>query len=153
MRRLFRDTVLTVNRRDYAAEEVAEWASCGEAAGRWEELLSRQRCLVAEIPEGGLAGFVSVDGTGYVDMLYVHRDLQRCGVATALYAEAERFARAAGAVRMTSEVSETARGFFERMGFAVDRRQQRRAGRLWLVNYRMSKWLEPAGSGTTTDKE
>ena len=30
MRLLFRETVLSVNRRDYTAEEVADWASCGE---------------------------------------------------------------------------------------------------------------------------
>ena len=70
----------------------------------------------------------------------------------ALYAAVERFAREAGAVRIASEVSETARGFFERQGFRVDAKQRRRAGRLELTNYRMSKALEPfCGSGETDE--
>lgn len=85
-------------------------------------------------------------------MLFVHKDFQRCGVATALYAAVERFAREAGAVRIESEVSETARGFFERQGFRVDAKQRRRARRLELTNYRMSKALEPfCGSGETDE--
>lgn len=99
-----------------------------------------------------MTGFASADGEGYMHMLFVHKDFQRCGVATALYAAVERFAREAGAVRIASEVSETARGFFERQGFRVDAKQRRRAGRLELTNYRMSKALEPfCGSGETDE--
>lgn len=108
MRLLFRETVLSVNRRDYTAEEVADWASCGEGETRWRELFARQRCFVAEDARGTMTGFASADGEGYMHMLFVHKDFQRCGVATALYAAVERFAREAGAVRIASEVSETA---------------------------------------------
>ena len=152
MRLLFRETVLSVNRRDYTAEEVADWASCGEGETHWRELFARQRCFVAEDARGKMTGFASADGEGYMHMLFVHKDFQRCGVATALYAAVERFAREAGAVRIASEVSETARGFFERQGFRVDAKQRRRAGRLELTNYRMSKALEPfCGSGETDE--
>lgn len=30
LRDLYKNTVLTVNRRDYSLEEVEDWASCGE---------------------------------------------------------------------------------------------------------------------------
>lgn len=96
MRLLFRETVLSVNRRDYTAEEVADWASCGEGETRWRELFARQRCFVAEDARGTMTGFASADGEGYMHMLFVHKDFQRCGVATALYAAVERFAREAG---------------------------------------------------------
>ena len=96
MRLLFRETVLSVNRRDYTAEEVADWASCGEGETHWRELFARQRCFVAEDARGKMTGFASADGEGYMHMLFVHKDFQRCGVATALYAAVERFAREAG---------------------------------------------------------
>ncbi|WP_373690364.1 hypothetical protein [Phocaeicola barnesiae] len=37
LKELFRNTVLAVNIRDYTAEEVADWAFCGNRPGRWEE--------------------------------------------------------------------------------------------------------------------
>lgn len=33
LKELFRNTVLTVNARDYTTEEVADWASCGGTLG------------------------------------------------------------------------------------------------------------------------
>lgn len=36
LKKLFSNTVMTVNCRDYTAEEVADWASCCESDGRWE---------------------------------------------------------------------------------------------------------------------
>ena len=142
MQRLFRETVLTVNRQHYTAGEVADWASCGDDPRHWEDLFARQHYFVAESPETEMAGFASIDETGYMHALFIHREWQRCGVASALYETVERFAREAGADRITSEVSETARGFFEQQGFQVDGKQRRQANRLRLTNYKMSKRLD-----------
>ena len=142
MQCLFRETVLAVNRQHYTAEEVADWASCGDDPRHWEALFARQHYFVAESPEAEMTGFASIDETGYMHALFVHREWQRCGVASALYETVERFARETGAGRITSEVSETARGFFERQGFRVDGKQRQQANRLWLKNYKMSKRLD-----------
>lgn len=52
LKKLFCNTVMTVNRRDYTAEEVADWASCCESDGRWEQLLSTLYFIVATDVEG-----------------------------------------------------------------------------------------------------
>lgn len=148
MQRLFRETVLGVCRRDYTAAEVADWASCGDDPAHWTELFSRQHYFVAESPDGGVAGFASIDETGYMHSLFVGKEWQRCGVASALYGAVERLAREAGADRIAAEVSRTARGFFERQGFVVDERQRRRARRLLLENYKMSKRLDGPDPGS-----
>lgn len=152
MQRLFRETVQVVCRRDYTAAEVADWASCGDDPAHWKELFARQHYFVAESSDVGLAGFASIDETGYMHSLFVGKEWQRRGVASALYAVVERFARRAGAERITSEVSRTARGFFERQGFVVDERQRRRARRLLLENYKMSKRLDCPEGGIWYDK-
>jgi putative acetyltransferase len=54
---------------------------------------------------------------GYLDMLYVHPEFQRCGVASALVHCAETSARARGVTTLSTEASLTARPFFERHGF------------------------------------
>ena len=35
LQELYQHTVLTVNRKDYTAEEVADWASCGDDTSHW----------------------------------------------------------------------------------------------------------------------
>ena len=42
LQELYQHTVLTVNRKDYTAEEVADWASCGDDTSHWNELFEEQ---------------------------------------------------------------------------------------------------------------
>ena len=53
----------------------------------------------------------------------------------------ENYAKEKGAEKLISEVSITAKPFFEKQGFKVDEEQKRRANKLCLINYKMSKWL------------
>ena len=52
LQELYQHTVLTVNRKDYTAEEVADWASCGDDTSHWGELFEEQHYVVAENEEG-----------------------------------------------------------------------------------------------------
>ena len=97
LQELYQHTVLTVNRKDYTAEEVADWASCGDDTSHWNELFEEQHL--------------------------------------------EAYARERGAKRLTSEVSITAKPFFEKQGFQVDEEQKRKANQMCLTNYKMSKQL------------
>lgn len=139
---LFRNTVLTVNRRDYTAEEVEDWASCVDETTDWSELFEDQHYVVAENEKGVIVGFGSVNDTGYMHTLFVHKDFQHQGIATSLYKYLEAYAKAKGAKILTSEVSITARPFLEKQGFQVDEEQKRKANQLRLTNYKMSKQLE-----------
>lgn len=51
LQELYQHTVLTVNRKDYTAEEVADWASCGDDTSHWNELFEEQHYVVAENKE------------------------------------------------------------------------------------------------------
>ena len=85
--------------------------------------------------------FGSVNDDGYMHTLFVHKDFQHQGVATSLYKHLEAYARERGAKRLTSEVSITAKPFFEKQGFQVDEEQKRKANQMCLTNYKMSKQL------------
>ena len=128
LQELYQHTVLTVNRKDYTAEEVANWASCGDDKSHWGELFEEQHYVVAE-------------NDGYMHTLFVHKDFQHQGIATSLYKYLEAYARERGAKRLTSEVSITAKPFFEKQGFQVDEEQKRKANQMCLTNYKMSKQL------------
>ncbi len=136
---LYRNTVLTINRKDYSAEEVDDWASCGNDVSHWHELFAEQHYIVAENDKGKIVGFASINNTGYMHTLFVHKDFQHQGIATLLYQTLEQYAIEKGAEKITSEVSITARQFFEKQGFVMDEEQKRKANKLCLTNYKMSK--------------
>ena len=130
MQHLFRSTVLNVNLRDYTKEEVADWASCGDDVSHWKNLLS-----------GKMAGFSSMNKEGYLHSMFVHKDMQGRGVATQLLSEVEKMAKAYGVTEITSEVSLTAKSFFEQKGYKVVKSQKCRANQLELTNFVMCKRL------------
>lgn len=138
---LYKNTVLTVNRKDYTADEVEDWASCGDDITHLVELFEEQDYVVAENENGVIVGFASVNYAGYIHTLFVHKDFQHQGIATSLYHYIELYAKEKGAKQLTSEVSITAKPFFEKQGFQVDEEQRRRANKLYLTNYKMSKQL------------
>ena len=71
--------------------------------------------------------------------MFVHKDFQGKGIATMLLEEIERYAITSGIMRITSEVSLTARPFFEKKGYVVEEEQKRKANQLSLTNIWMAK--------------
>lgn len=136
---LFCETVLTVNRYNYTREEVHDWASCGLDPKRWEELITSLYFVVATGADGDIVGFASIRKDGYLHSMFVHKDFQHRGIATQLYKEMESFAVRHKIKVIRSEVSITARPFFENIGFVVEEIQSRKANKLYLLNYKMKK--------------
>ncbi|GHV52320.1 acetyltransferase [Bacteroidia bacterium] len=141
MKELYQNTVLTVNRKDYTAEEVKDWASCEDDTAHFVEFFEEQHYVVAENENGVIVGFASVNDAGYMHTLFVHKNFQHQGIATSLYKYIEAYAKEKGAGKITSEVSITAKPFFEKQGFQVDEEQKRKANQLCLINYKMSKTI------------
>lgn len=138
---LYRNTVLTINRRDYSQEEVEDWASCGDDLSKIGEMIKTHYFIVAVNQLSQIVGFSSITPQGYLHSMFVHKDFQGKGVATILLEEIERYAASVGITRITSEVSLTARPFFEKRGYIVEVEQKRRANQLCLTNYWMAKEL------------
>lgn len=142
LRDLYKDTVLTVNRRDYSQEEVEDWASCGDDLSRIGNMIETHYFIVAVNQQSQIVGFSSITPQGYLHSMFVHKDFQGRGIATMLLKEIERYALAAGIKRITSEVSLTARPFFEKYGYVVEKEQKRQANKLSLTNFWMAKTIE-----------
>ncbi len=137
---LFRATVRSVNLADYTEDQVRAWAPDTIDEAAWAGRIAANACYVAEIG-GSLAGFTELTPAGHVEMLFVAKDRQRRGVATALLAHVENEARARGLTQLTTEASLTARPVFEKHGYNVVRRQDVSRGGQTLVNFRMEKRL------------
>jgi len=97
--------------------------------------------LIAEI-NGEIVGFADMDNTGYLDKLYVHKDFQRRGIATALVKELERSAQKEGIFNFVTYASITARPFFEKQGYTVEAENKVIRKGITLVNYKMVKKID-----------
>ena len=133
-----------MNRRDYSREQVEAWATGQVDLEEWNVSFLAHRTLVAE-EAGKILGFGDMDGSGYLDRLYVHKDHQGRGVATAL---CDALEGDSGAAAFTTHASITARPFFEKRGYAVVQEQQVLRRGVALTNFRMRKNNERNGPGT-----
>ena len=74
-----------------------------------------------------------------MNSMFVHHDFQRQGIASLLLEDMEKYARLQGVSYITSEVSLTARPFFESKGYTIVEKQQRKAMLRLLTNFKMKK--------------
>lgn len=139
LKKLFQNTVLAINRRDYSQAEVEDWASCGDDLSNIEDMIKTHYFIVAVNQQSEIVGFSSITPQGYLHSMFVHKDFQGEGIATILLNEIEQYAITNGIIRITSEVSLTARPFFEKKGYIVEEEQKRKANQLSLTNFWMAK--------------
>ncbi len=141
LKQLFQNTVLAINRRDYSQAEVEDWASCGDNLANIKEMIKTHYFIVAVNQQSEIVGFSSITPQGYLHSMFVHKDFQGKGIAIMLLNEIEQYAITNGIMRITSEVSLTARPFFEKRGYIVEEEQKRKANQLSLTNFWMAKQM------------
>lgn len=140
---LFYETVHSINKRDYTKEQLDAWAPKDERQLKlesWRLSLSSNMAYVAVI-NGGIAGFADMSRNGHLDRLYVSKDFQGRGVASALVDRLEAEARALKLGEIDTEASITARPFFERRGYRVVQPQQVERRGVLIRNFKMKKRL------------
>lgn len=179
---LFYETIHSVNARDYPQEQLDAWADGHVDLDAWNEsflahntYVAVQECVGADDIDsrasdstdtapgktGGspanalIIGFGDMDDTGYLDRLYVHKDYQGRGVATAICDRLEEdFCLSRGRLLQNSAVQKrkndtftthasiTARPFFEKRGYTVVKAQQVVRKGISIRNYIMRKHIE-----------
>ncbi len=140
MKTLYRDTILTVCRKDYTEEQVRVWASSVNKEERWLDMAVNQFVLLAEI-DHELVGFGTLRDHHYIDFFYVHKDFQGMGIASDILSRLLQEASAHGVKLITSDISITAKPFFRKNGFRVVAEQKNVRGDEILINYKMMKYL------------
>lgn len=138
MAQLFYDTVHCVNRKDYTSAQLDAWADGHPDLKDWNRSFLSHHTLVA-LEGSVLVGFGDMDSSGYLDRLYVHKDYQGRGIASALCRMLEN---ACPARSFSTHASITARPFFEGRGYRVVKAQQVQRKGQRLTNYRMEKEKE-----------
>ncbi len=123
---------------DYSAEQLAAWAPAEHDPEQWARRMERIRPFVAE-RAGRIVGYADVQANGYIDHFFVAPAAARSGVGTALMRRIHERAAELGLTRLYSDVSITARPFFERFGFVVEAEQMVAVRGVTMKNFRMAK--------------
>ena len=140
---IYQASIEELTGEDYTEAQQAAWASLADDVAEFGGRLADALTLVATIG-GSVVGFASLKGADHIDLLYVHPAAAGQGVATLLAEALETLAGARGGKRLTADVSDTARNFFEKRGYEAQRRNTVAVGDEWLGNTTMEKRLAPA---------
>jgi len=138
MQKLFVETIQSVCKNDYNPEQIKAWVSGVKNKERWIEVIDKQFVLLAII-ENQIAGFGTLKDKNYVDFFYIHKDFQRQGIADKILAHLEFEAENNNSKFITSDVSITAKPFFEKKGYRVIAEQKNIVKGVEIINYKMEK--------------
>ena len=133
--KLFYQTVHSVNAKDYTKEQLNAWADGTVDLKAWDKSFLEHHTIVA-VGNGEMLGFGDMDASGYLDRLFVHREHQREGIASAI---CDRLEQAVSGKKITTHSSVTARPFFEHRGYRVIREQTVMRNGIALTNFVMEK--------------
>ena len=132
---LFYNTVHSINTKDYAEEQLNVWATGSVDLPEWNRSFLKHKTVVA-IEKDEIVGFGDIDASGYLDRLFVHKDYQRLGIASAICNELES---SLNEKRITTHASITAKPFFQQRGYRVVKEQKVIRQGIALTNYVMEK--------------
>ncbi len=136
---IFYHTVRNVNLRDYSQAQVEAWAPDGFSSEIWQRKMNLLSPFVAEI-DGKIVGYSDLQENGLIDHFFCHHEHQGQGVGRQLMEHVLRMGELQGITRFYSEVSITARPFYERFGFNVIQEQTIEVRGQKLCNFVMEKF-------------
>ena len=132
---LFYETVHSVNAKDYTIEQLDAWADGSADLEKWDKSFIENYTLVA-VEDNCIVGFGDIDRTGYLDMLFVHKDFQGQGIASAI---CDRLEASITTDKIATHASITAKPFFEKRGYKSVKEQQVIRKGIHLTNYVIEK--------------
>ncbi|KTD56753.1 putative N-acetyltransferase YafP [Legionella santicrucis] len=139
---LFYDTVHHINCKDYTEEQINTWAPKTPDLSKWINSLSKNHSFVAiDAATNHIIGFSDLEDNGYLNRGYVHKDFQGQGIGKALLLARENKAQELGLKQLFSDVSITAKPFFEKCGYVALKEQTKELNGVLFINYYMVKAL------------
>ncbi|WP_343101192.1 GNAT family N-acetyltransferase [Romboutsia sp. MSSM.1001216sp_RTP31141st1_G3_RTP31141_220114] len=134
---LFYNTVHFINAKDYTQEQLNVWATGNIDIYKWDKSFLNNYTLVAE-ENNMIIGFGDINNEGYLDRLYVHKDYQNIGIATAL---CDKLEKRYHVEYIITHSSITTKPFFEKRRYKVIKKQFVERNGIRLTNYIMKKYI------------
>jgi len=141
LQELYYETIININCKDYNADQIAAWASTANRTKSLAKKIKDQYFYVAEKDHEIIVGFASLENSGYLDMMYVHKNFQNMGIAKALLDKIIEKAKALSLSEIITNASITAKVFFEKNGFQTVKEQTVFINAIGLTNYKMKRGI------------
>ncbi|OGO91760.1 MAG: GNAT family N-acetyltransferase [Clostridiales bacterium GWF2_38_85] len=139
---LFYGTIHSINSADYTEIQLDAWAPKEMDLHLWNQRLLRNDYAIVAEQNGVIIGIGTADDIGYFDLLYVHKDYQKNGVATLIADNIEKYFIENRIHTITTDASITAKPFFEKRGYVVRAEQNVECREQYLINYKMMKSIK-----------
>lgn len=122
--RLHRATIRAINANDYSPAEIKEWSG-RSSAKRFRSSHGKAFRYVAVEGEKivGFADFNKENPENYWG-LYVHKDFLGRGIGSRLMKKMEEAAKKMGAKKFVLSATKTAKAFYEKQGFKVNKKSK-----------------------------
>lgn len=133
---LFQLSVRQIASRDYSEEQINSWIDVNPE--HWQSKMESNTLLA--IYNKQVVGLIKCD-QGYIDLLFVHPNFVRKGIAKMLYNEIEQDIRWKKIEKIEANVSLTAKPFFLKMGFELITQQKVIVRQTEFINFKMQKRL------------
>ena len=131
-------TIRTVNIHDYSQAQVEAWAPDKIDKLKWLHSMNEINPFIA-VKDNVIVGFTDLQSCGLIKYFFCHADHQRSGVGKALMDHVFIIGKHRNVKRYYSEVSITARPFYEYFGFNVVSTQEVVVKNQKLQNFLMEK--------------
>lgn len=117
---IFYRAIHAIDEALYSPEQKQAWAPEPDADSRrrWQQRIVDQKPFVALVGDQ-LAGFMTIEPDGLIDLFFVDPDYQHQGVGEALYHQVLKEATNFGLSELTVEASKAAQPFFQNRGFSI----------------------------------
>ncbi|ENK2108635.1 GNAT family N-acetyltransferase [Vibrio alginolyticus] len=116
--KVFYNTVHRINIRDYSEAQVNAWAPDSFSADVWQQKMNSISPFIAEV-DGQIVGYAALQRSGLIDHFFCHNGYQGQGIGLCLMHHVLSVGQSWEISRYYSEVSITARPFYEKFGFKV----------------------------------
>ena len=135
---LFSETIMQTCQNEYSLNQRKVWSNAVKKTEKWNKSLKEEFFIVAE-NDGMIVGFSSLKNENYLNLMYIHKDFIRKGIASRLYKKIKTKSIEYGTKKLSADVSKTARPFFEKLGFRVLKENKNIVEDEIVINYNMSE--------------
>lgn len=138
---LFYETVNHISRDDYSDEQIRAWSYSAKDLLLKGNFFLDMYTIVA-VENKTIIGYGNIDLSGYLDHLYVKKDFQRKGIATAICNKLEQYAYHNHLKKVCVHSSVTALPFFQNRAYKIIKEQEVERLGIKLTNFIMEKKLQ-----------
>jgi putative acetyltransferase len=135
---LFVSTIKATCATDYNPQQIEVWVASSQNPERWLKKIESHYFIVAE-ENHAIIGFGSLEENNNIDLMYVHHEHLRKGVAQIIFEDLEKEAKSHIISELIARVSKTAKPFFEKNGFVKVQTKKNKIGNVTIINFAMKK--------------